>query len=159
MAAKPKPITITRAAPYDAVRIARMLDEWFKVSAIQWPPSDPSAMVQWVSHVIEHGYVVIAEKDERLFGVAGIQPVYLPWNLEQPILRDQFFYVPPAHRKLGVADALMSAMKIKAAKMQMPLMMAIISGVNTDKLDRWYGIKGGRYAGGVLVFGLPDKED
>lgn len=158
--AKKNPITITKAGPWDATRIARLLCEWFAVSAVRWPEPEPASLIQWVMHTIENGYVVLAERDGRLFGVAGIQAVFLPWNLQEPVFRDAFFYVPPAHRKNGVANALIEALKLYCSQRGTPLMMEIISGTKaTEKLERWYQIRGGRYCGGVLVFGLTDKPE
>jgi len=152
-------IVIAKADPYDAGRIAKLLEDWFTVSSIQWPVSHPGSMVAWALNVINNGYVVTAQISGRLLGVAGIQPCYLPWNVEQPLMRDAFFYVPEKGRRHGVANALIDACKLYCAKRGMPLIMEIISGVDTDKLEAWYGIKGGKYAGGVMVFGLPVKEE
>lgn len=163
-------IVVTQAKRSDAKRIARLLDEWIATSAVPWPPSQPRAMDEWVLHTIDTGYVAIAESDGRLLGTAGIQLCYLPWNVDQPMAEDAFFYVPrararsdglsndrverAARRVPGVADALMTAIKLYCAKRNLPLLMQIISGSDTDKLERWYGIKGGRYIGGTMLFGL-----
>ena len=162
-------IVVSQAKRSDAKRIAKLIEEWVVTSAIPWPQAQTDPTIEWVLHTIDHGYVVVAEKDGRLLGIAGIQPCYLPWNVDQPMMRDAFFYVPraksanalsqerverAARRVPGVADALMTAIKLYCAKRSLPLLMEIISGLETDKLERWYGIKGGRYAGGVMVFGL-----
>lgn len=151
-------ITITDATGYDATRIARLLNEWFTVSAIEWPKPSSTQLVGWVLNVIDGGYVVIAEADGRLYGVGGIEPFYMPWNRDELVMKDSFFYVQPAHRKRGVADGLLTALKLYCVKRELPLIMGIISGTNTEKLDRYYQIRGGKYAGGTMVFGLPAKE-
>lgn len=149
-----KEIVITKANGYDATRIARLLKEWFSVSAIPWPEPEPTHLVGWVLNTIDAGYVAIAEKDGRLYGVAGIEPFTMPWAPGRPLMKDAFMYVPKAHRKLGVADALITALKLHCVELERPLVMGIITGVNTDKLERWYQIRGGKYAGGTMVFGL-----
>jgi hypothetical protein len=160
-------IIVTIAKPGDERRIARLLEEWVRESAIQWPPVEPELMEEWVLFTIENGYAVLAHKTGRLVGVAAVQPCYMPWNTEQPMMRDAFFYVPrskrpdrveeAAKRVPAVAEALMTAIKLHCAKVGLPLILEVISGVNTDKVDRWYGITGAKYCGGTFVVGLPEK--
>lgn len=167
-------VVITQAKRSDAPAIAKLLEGWIEVSSIEWPPIEPNALIEWVLHVIDQGYVVMAKGDGRLLGVAGIMPGYVPWNMNVPIMRDSFFFVPKARstsqhhaaqervknaarRVPPVANGLMDALKLYCAKRKKPLIMEVISGVNTDKLDRWYQIKGGKYAGGVYVYGFDEK--
>lgn len=159
-------IVITRARRSDTKRIARLLEQWMETTAISWPEPVPEHLEEWVLGVIDAGYVVIAEKSGRLVGCAGVMPSYMPWNIDHAVLRDAFFFVPrsrsedhdragrAARRVPGVANALITALKRHAEQVGMPLMMAIISGTDTEKLDRWYGIHGGQYAGGIYVFGM-----
>lgn len=159
-------ILITQAKQQDAHRVARMLLDWIEVSEIPWPPAALPAVTEWVEDTILGGYVVIAEKSGRLLGTAGIRKTFLPWNPETPVFSDVFFFVPKtrgddperiaraARRVPGVANALMDALKMYCARRETPLVMAIICGADADKVDRWYQIKGGRYAGGTYVFGM-----
>ena len=157
-------ILITKATEKDVHRVARMCSDWIEESRVPWPPSITEAMEAWVLRCIENGYVIVATDSGRLYGVAGIVQSFLPWNQEVPILHDQFFYVPRtrattgerairAERRVpGVANALLGALKAYAERRKMPLIMGIISGYETGKLERWYGIQGGQYIGGTLVF-------
>lgn len=165
-------IVVTQAMPADAPRIARLIVEWVQTSAIAWPEPEPEPLIAWVVHTLEVGYGVLAQHSGRLVGIAAIQPCWMPWNRQVPMMRDAWFYVPrsrsrsemsrerveaAARRAPGVADALMTALKLYCAKREMPLMMEVISGVDTESVDKWYGVRGGKYCGGVYVFGLDGK--
>jgi len=158
-------LVIKRASAYDAKRIAVLLDDWFKEASLAWPAPQEGPMMQWVLDVINNGFVAMAEMASggRLFGVAGITPAHLPWTTSGIVARDQFFYVPPYYRHCGAADALMKALKIHCAKRNWPLVMHIISGytsgeerVGASRLERWYGLQGGHYVGGCMVYGLSE---
>lgn len=152
-------IIINPAKPYDATRIARLLSEWHRLASIEWPEIDDVALVQWVLNTIHHGYVGHAEREGRLLGVAGVSPGFVPWNPREMILRDQFFYVNEIGRKAGVPNALMDAIKVYAASRNMPLFMQIVSGWQTERLEKWYELKGGHYIGGTFAFGVPLKTE
>lgn len=132
--------------------------EWHDSVGIEYPEPHEDDVLKWVVSIMTNGYVVVAERAGRLIGAIGVQPTPLPFNLKEVVLRDQFFYVSKAHREGGVANALMKKVQAWAAAGRLPLIMNIISGLNTEKLDRFYRIQGGTYAGGTLVFGLPTKD-
>lgn len=150
-------IVIRAAEGYDASRIARMLEEWFDQTMVGYPRPDPVEMTGWVLNTMAQGYVAVAERHGRLIGVLGISRSSMPWNRRVAVFRDQFFYVPPKHRHRGTAEYLMKAAQMHAAKQQIPLFMAIITGQKTDHLERWYRLKGGTYVGGIMTFGFPQK--
>lgn len=132
--------------------------EWHDSTGIEYPQPVEDDVLKWVVAIMTNGYVIVAERAGRLIGTIGVQPAPLPFNMKEVVLRDQFFYVTKAHRDGGVANALMKKVQTWAAMGRIPLVMNIISGLNTEKLDRFYKIQGGVYAGGTLVFGLPKKE-
>lgn len=157
----PEPeIQIRRAEPYDVVAVCKFLVDWLRSAAKHYPPAEQDAFTTWVLGCIIEGYVYIAERpNERrsMVGVAGMIAAQLPWNKHAFVYRDQFFYVPKAHRNLGVAKKLMTQLQIQASQEGVPLMMSIISGTNVERVDKWYGLSGNDYVGGNFVFGLPDK--
>lgn len=151
-------IVIRNAGPRDASNVVRLLMEWHDSIGIEYPQPIEGDVLKWVVAIMTNGYVIVAERAGRLIGTIGVQPTPLPFNMKEVVLRDQFFYVTKAHRDGGVANALMKKVQAWAAIGRIPLIMNIISGLNTEKLDRYYQIQGGIYAGGTLVFGLPAKE-
>ena len=90
-------------------------------------------------------------------GVAGMIVTTVPWSPRVFVYRDQFFYVPKAHRKKGVAVELMKGLQSRAALDETPLIMGVISGTNTGPIDKWYGLAGNEYVGGTFIYGLPSQ--
>lgn len=153
-------VVYRQAEPYDVVDVCRCLVEWLESAAKHYPSADPAALASWVLNCITEGYVVIAERPRerrKVVGVAGMIAARVPWNPRIFVYRDQFFYVPKAHRSSGIAKNLMTQLQIKASQDGVPLMMAVISGTNIEKVDKWYELQGNAYVGGTFVFGLSNK--
>jgi GNAT superfamily N-acetyltransferase len=151
-------IKVRNATARDASNIVRLLMDWHRNADLQWPEANEMDVLSWVCSVLDNGEVIVAERAGRLIGVLGLGARPLEWNREHWVLHDKFFFVSPAYRRGGAADALITRAKTLAASHQVPLVMSIISGRNTERLERYYQIKGGEYAGGVMVFGIPRHE-
>ena len=151
-------IQIRRASARDASNIVRLLMEWHESVGIEYPEANEEDVLRWVVAILTNGFVTVADRAGRIIGVIGVQATPFAWNLKKMHFRDAFFYVSAAHRKGGVADALMKAVQGHAATQGIPLMMSIISGKGSEHLERFYRIQGGHYVGGTLIFGLPEKE-
>jgi predicted N-acetyltransferase YhbS len=147
-------IKIRTAGARDASNIVRLLFDWFNETDLGWPEPNDVDMLNWVSGVMRNGRVFVAERSGRLIGVVGIQEQTFSWNRSAHYYGDTFFFVTPAYRRGGVANALMKAVQTHAASAGLPLVMGIITGRHTDALERWYRIQGGQYAGGVITFGI-----
>ena len=147
-------IKIRTANAKDASNIVRLLFDWFSETDLGWPEPDDVDMLSWVSEVMRTGRIFVAERSGRLIGVVGVQQQPFKWNRSAWYFGDAFFFVTPAYRRGGVANALMKAVQTHAASHGLPLVMGIITGRNTDVLERWYRIQGGEYAGGVMTFGI-----
>jgi predicted N-acetyltransferase YhbS len=147
-------IKVRTAQARDASNIVRLLMDWFNEADLEWPQPNDRDMLLWVSNVMADGRIFVAERSGRLIGVVGLKPARFSWNLSSWYLADSFFFVSSSYRKGGVADALMKAAQTHAASLELPLVMGIITGRNTQSLERWYRIKGGEYAGGTITFGI-----
>jgi GNAT superfamily N-acetyltransferase len=147
-------IKVRTAGARDASNIVRLLFDWFNETDLGWPQPDDVDMLAWVTDVMQKGRIFVAERSGRLIGVVGIKPQVFSWNRSAWYFGDSFFFVAPAYRRGGVANALMKAVQTHAASAGLPLVMGIITGRNTDALQRWYRIQGGEYAGGIMAFGI-----
>ncbi len=150
--------SIAAASPYDAVNIAKLLEEWIPSAGVHFPEVHKESLCQWILDTIVNGKVFVAVKEGRILGVLGVTVDTFPWNPHQKVLKDAFFYVPPGQRKLGVGDRLMKEAQAMAADFRVPLFMNIVSGAHPDRVDRFYQIKGGVYLGGTIAFGFQEKE-
>lgn len=147
-------IKVRTAGARDASNITRLLFDWFNETDLGWPEPDDVDMLTWVTEVMNDGRVIVAERSGRLIGVVGVKPRRFSWNRSRWYFGDTFFFVTPAYRRGGVANALMKAVQAHAASYNVPLVMGVITGRNTDVLERWYRIQGGEYAGGTMAFGI-----
>lgn len=150
-------IKIRGAQVKDVSNIVRLLMDWPEAADLDWPEPREADVLVWVTQVITQGHIKLAERSGRLIGVLGLMPRNYKWNLDAWYFSDAFFYVHPSYRKGGVADALMKAAQSHCASHQLPLVMGIITGRNTERLERFYRITGGEYAGGTMVFGIGRK--
>lgn len=152
---------IRKANPYDVLKVCRILIEWIASAAKHYPEPEPAALAHWALNTLTQGHVFLAErpKDRRkVIGIAGMVAAQVPWNPNSFVYRDQFFYVPKAHKDTDVAKRLMSALQIKAAQDETPLIMSVVSGTDIARVDEWYGLSGNEYVGGTFVYGLPENK-
>lgn len=152
------PIKIRPVTAIDVSNIVRLLLEWHSTSMIQYPPPVENDVLRWVAGVLDIGYIGAAERAGRIIGTIGIEPRQFQWNKATWFLGDAFFYVNPNYRRSGVATALLHAAKLYAAARRAPLVLAILTGDQPEKLERYYSIQGGIYAGGIMTFGLAPQE-
>lgn len=164
-------IVIREATPGDASNVMRLLLEWHGTAMIEYPAPREIDVLKWVTRLFENGgHVVVAERSReeqdlrkgprsgRLVGAMGMEPRVFEWNRAAWYFGDAFFYVNSFYRRMGAASALLKAARLHAAARKIPLVMAIITGNQPEKLERYYNINGGIYAGGIMTFGLPTQE-
>ena len=148
-------IHIRSADAEDLSNVYRLMLHWHENVGIEFPPVNPQTTIAWITNTMIGGRLIVADRAGRIVGALGLTETGFPWNVEARCLQSEFFFIRPEFRKKGVAAAMVEAAKAIGAARSMPLLMSVTSGTNVDKLDRFFGIKGGIYAGGNFVYGLP----
>ena len=103
----PTSLKIRRGAMPDLPRIAELFDAYRQFYG---QPADPDGARQFLRERLQAGdsVVLVAERDKRLVGFTQLYPSFSSVSMKRLwILNDLF--VLPAHRRSGVARALMSA--------------------------------------------------
>lgn len=160
-----KKIRIRRAAAWDVVEISALL---FKGATEQgkdiWYPT-PNVMkgIAAVLALIDQGLVVVAEeRDEeavhrRIIGAIGMTLCQDAWS-DQWKLVNEWFYVDDKFRDTEVAEQLMTAVERFAdtsvnpqTQEGLPVVMAMMTGLDTELKDELMRRRGYQYGGGNFV--------
>lgn len=147
-------ITVRRAKPFDASNLCRLLDQAYEDSGGGvYPEVDQRSMLAWVADVLSRGYVIVAEKSGRIVGSIALCDFQFPWN-PRWYLSMEWFYVSPAFRENGTADALIKAAHAFADTGK-PGGISILAGLTSAKhaavKDRLMRMKGYTYMGGTFM--------
>ena len=92
--------------------------------------------------LIDHGVLLVADKDDGLVGMAGagFAPAY--WNRRVLTAQELFWYVEPGHRK-GLGGKLMTALEDAVRNLGARLFsMSAEEGLRADALDQLYRRRG-----------------
>jgi ribosomal protein S18 acetylase RimI-like enzyme len=103
----PSSVKIRRAAMPDLPRVAELFDGYRQFYG---QPPDPDGARQFLRERLQAGdsVLLVAEKEKRFAGFAQLYPSFSSVSMKRLwILNDLF--VAPAHRRAGVARALMAA--------------------------------------------------
>ena len=98
---------VRRASMPDLPRVAELFDAYRQFYG---QPADPDGARRFLRERLQAGdsVVLVAEKEKRLVGFAQLYPAFSSQSMKRLwILNDLF--VTPAHRRAGVARALLSA--------------------------------------------------
>ena len=148
------PVTIRHAKEDDQVRIVRLLQDWIDSASLDLPPPIEEDLAVWVGMVLTTGWVLVAEKSGRLVGVVGLQSNAAPWNVTHEFIQSVFFYVPKAHHKTGVSEALSDGARALAGAHERPLVLSVIGNTNSPAATvSAYKTQGFLYSGSTLTAG------
>lgn len=143
-------IVIRPGRPTDAGNLVRLLSEAYTDKVSPFPEANPSKCLLWVTDVLTSGYVLVAEKSRRMVGSIAVVNHTFPWS-DVPFVRVEWFCVNGKFRRGGTADALLTALHLFADKSGAPVVGAVQSVEDTALFDRFSGMKGYTYTGGLFI--------
>lgn len=141
-------IKIRQAGPFDVSNLMRLLDQSIKDNA--YPDPDYHMALNWITSIINEGYVLVAEKSGRLIGTVAVTNFKFPWS-QRWFLYVDWLYVSRAFREGGVFDAMMKALHAYADEKSAPIFGGVSSGTDARLKDRLMGMSGYQYVGGQFI--------
>lgn len=145
-------VMISRATILDHTRILSLLIEWFDEALVDGIPKTCGFTGVWLADLIAKHLVLIATLEDKLIGCIGLRMGYIPWNNEEQLLFNDFLMTSKDARNTGVANKLIEATKDFAKKANVTLFMGHFSGKNPEAKDKYFQLKGFKYAGGNLIY-------
>ncbi len=143
-------VTIKQAKPYDVSNICRLLEQAVHDNEGLYPEPDQHMAIQWVTSILNEGYVVVAEKSGRLVGSVAVTNYRFPWSLKWYLYVDWMF-VSRKFREGGVFDGLMTAIHAYADERKAPIYGGISSGRDARLKDRLMRMNHYQYLGGQFI--------
>lgn len=161
-------LRIRRAAAYDVVNLAKMLQRARDEQAAHiYYPSVPEGergkkmVVYHVLNMINDGVVFVADLNDRLLGAIGMHMTKLAdWSDEYGLV-NEWFYVLPQFRDSDIARALLTAVETWAdadvqpwngqPKPRMAVMIGMLSGQQTGLKNKFMSRMGYSNGGGNYV--------
>ena len=140
-------ITISIVDPYKVGPVARLVSEWAGNIRLFKSQPDPAHIVPWISNIIRDGYVIKANNGDRLVGTAGMEVARVPWAPWEQYWVESFFCVTPGYMHNGVPEAMLTALKLKAARDNSTLMLTMFGSGD---------VGGANPVGSVYSFGSPE---
>lgn len=138
--------TVRRARPQDAPELFLLLLDMHAEMGID--PIDRGKVLREVVHAIEHGVVLIVERDGRIIGSLGaIRSSF--WYSSAPRLFERWTYVSPPWRRSRIAADLIREFLREA---DMPVAAGVITTKDAERksalLRRFYKPVGEMFVGG-----------
>lgn len=137
---------IRPAIPHDIFRLADMGQAFFaeagfsaKFAGLSF---DLDSFAHTVAALIEHGVLLVAEKEDSVVGMAGagIAPAW--WNRNVLTCQELFWYIEKPHR-FGLGTKLMQALEAAVADLGVVLFsMSAEEGLRSEALNRIYRQRG-----------------
>lgn len=143
-------VTIRQAKPYDVSNLCRLLEQVWHDAEGEYPEPDQYRVINWVTSIINDGYVVVAEKSGRLVGTIALTNYQFPWSPKWYLYTD-WMYVSKSFREGGVFDALLTAIHAYADERKAPIFGGIHSGKYPMLKDRLMQQRGYKYLGGQFL--------
>lgn len=143
-------IIVKQAKPLDAVKIARLLYQAYDEQEGMYPEPNELMVLNWVTGLLNEGYVLIAEKENRVIGSVAVSNYRFPWSEKWYIYVDWLF-ISRSFREGGVFDALMKAVHAFADEKKAPIFGGVSSGKDARLKDRMMQMKGYHYLGGQFM--------
>jgi len=84
-----------------------------------------------ITEVLNYGVVIVAVKDDQVVGTLGLSPNQV-WYTDDWNLSDVWVFVHPDHRRSTFARDLLRAAKEVAARLNMPIMVGVVSKKETE---------------------------
>lgn len=142
---------LTLATRHDIPGLVGLCENFIEEFSL--PPGDQAKIEAMLNWHLEHGFLVTAMKNGDIIGVLALHPETY-WYSDEQFVTDTVFYVHPRGRKSRAAQMLMEAGKEYAKELGLPMMLAVSSGGNVEKKDRFYERKGFSRIGGVFYRGV-----
>lgn len=160
-----KKITIRPATAMDSVNIVRLLKAQYDEAAVHAvAPFDEDEILRYVTRSITpepgnplRAYILVAEKDGRIFGSLALTPVPLPWNRAFMVLMESWFAIVPKYRDKDLADR----MRDSAERMLDSIGMFAFFGTNlltTASVDHIFSGRPGYHPGRTAYVRAPAKK-
>lgn len=134
---------IRPAIPEDIFRLRDMGQAFFvETGWNKHAEFDVQSYARTVAALIEHGVLLVAEKDGRVVGMAaaGVAPAW--WNKNVLTAQELWWYVEPDHRK-GLGGQLMDALEAAVTDLGVMLFsMSAEEGLRSKALTRLYRARG-----------------
>ncbi len=157
---KQQKVTIRPAKPYDVSNLCRLLEQAVWDGEGLYPEPDQHRAINWVTGILNDGFVVVAEKSGRLIGTIALTNYQFPWAQKWYLYVDWLF-VSKSFREGGVFDGLMKVVHAYADERGAPIFGGITSGRDARLKDRMMQMKGYAYLGGQFIrdLTLEGKDD
>ena len=150
-------ITIRKGKPYDVSNLCRLLEQTIPDGDGYYPEPDQNMAIQWVTSILNEGYVLVAEKSGRLIGTVAVTDFCFPWSPKRYLYVD-WMYVSKSFRDGGVFAGLMQALHAFADEREAPIYGGISSGRDARLKDRLMTMNGYHYLGGQFIRDLSLQE-
>ena len=147
---------IRNATIFDHTGILTCIIKWLDECSIGFPRVN-TAIAEWINQVIINGYCIVAEEDGVIVGCCGMTYTHFPWNDKVAILNSEWFHVDKEFRHSGTARKMIDEIKGFASDRNLPVIMGISNGVDTEKKKRFLQITGATHVGGNFIYGLGEK--
>ncbi len=151
-AAPKRNIFLRNANALDVVALYRVLIRYFEELKLFYPAPVMEPTLAWGLGLILKGGVTLAIEDNKIIGSVGLEIGHFPWAPTMAYLNGVWFYVTPERRAGGTANQLMRAAKETGMKMNLPVRLDSIWGVEPELQDRYRKIHGFQYVGGNHVW-------
>jgi len=95
----------------DSVNIVRLIAEGYRQTpAKELGKLDEQRLLEYVTTMLRHAFVVVADQNGRILGTLGVMPVRLPW-CPTVVQTETWFAVTEAYRTRRVPEQLLDAVE------------------------------------------------
>lgn len=144
---------IVYAKEEDIPKIFPLLVEMKRTSNLNLPDLNPQKMYAALLQCVEEGVVFLGIEDGKVAGVLALKPG-THWFSDGVFLGDLVFYVGTAFRASTLGANLLRVASHYATMAGLPLMMAVVTGVDAERKHNLYRRIGFKPIGGVYCRGL-----
>ena len=145
---------IRAAVRADVPQIFHLLQEMHR--ELPMMPVDLTKSLAFIDHVLETGFILVAEVDgRRIVGSIGVGPDQW-WFSDRWFLADYWTYVSKGHRRSRIAVQMFTKIKEFADRTSMPLMMGVFSIDQVNRKNKLYR-KHFKSMGEIFFHGLDCK--
>lgn len=104
-------VQIRPASPMDSVNIVRLIAEGYRQTpAKDLGKLDEQRLLEYVTTMLRHAFVVVADQNGRILGTLGVMPVRLPWA-PAVVQTETWFAVTEAYRTRRIPEQLLDAVE------------------------------------------------
>lgn len=143
-------LKVRRATELDAGQLVRLLRDAHSEYEGFPVPHLPS-LFQWVGMVLVQGIAYVVHEEGYIVGSLGLIQTFCPWNQLVPLLRCEWLYVHPDHRKGGAAQSLLDSAEGFSATQKTAIIMGINNPHQPELKDIFLKRRGYIYCGGNFI--------